>query len=61
MFARARMLIKMKSQSLWLTATSATNKVIKHMNVGPEPQMYLNLKETTTTVKSMDIEPLNAN
>ena len=30
------------------------------MNVGPEPQRYPNLKDTTTTARSMDIEHLNA-
>ena len=30
------------------------------MNARPERQMYLNLKDTTTTIKSMDIENLNA-
>ena len=59
MFVGARMLIKMQSQSLWLTVTSATNKVIRHINAGPEPQMYLNLKDTTTTIRIMDIEHLN--
>ena len=59
MFVESTMLIRMQSQSLWLTVTSATNKVIRHMNVGLEPQMYLNLKDTATTIKSMDIEHLN--
>ena len=35
------------------------NKDIRHMNVGPEPKIYLNLKDTSTTVRSMDIEHLN--
>ena len=56
MFVGARMLIRMQSQSLWLIVTSATNKDIRHMNVGLEPQKYLNLKDTTTTIRSMDIE-----
>ena len=60
-FVGARMLIRMQRQSLWLTITSATNKAIRHMNVGPEPQVYLNLKDTATTIKSMDIGPLSAN
>ena len=59
MFVGARMLIKMQSQSLWLIVTSATNKVIKHMNARLEPQMYLNLKDTAITIRSMDIETLN--
>ena len=59
MFVGEKLLIRMQSQSLWLTITSATNKVIRHMNVGLEPQMYLNLKETATIIKSIDIKNLN--
>ena len=59
MFVGARMLIRMQSQSLWLTITSATNKDIRHMNDGPEPQKYLNLKDASTTTRSMDIDYLS--
>ena len=30
------------------------------MNAGPKPQMYLNLKDTATTIRSMETKPLNA-
>ena len=30
------------------------------MNVGPKSQRHPNLKDTTTTIRSMDIEHLNA-
>ena len=49
----------MQSQNPWHTIKSAINKDIKHMSVRPEPKMYQNLKDTTTIIKSMDIEPLN--
>ena len=54
-----RMLIKMQSQNTWLTMKNAIYKDIRHMNARPEPQRYLNLKDTTTTSRSMDIEHLN--
>ena len=54
-----RMLIKMQSQNPWLIVKNAINKDIKHMNVGPKPQRYLNLKDIATILKSMDIENLN--
>ena len=60
MFAGATMQIRMQSQSLWLTITSATNKDIRHMNARLELQKHLNLKDTATTARSMDIEHLNA-
>ena len=56
----SRMLIRMQSQNPWLTITNATNKDIRHMNAGPELQKHLNLKDTTTTARSMEIEHLNA-
>ena len=59
MFVGEIMIIRIQSQSSWLTVTSATNKVIRHMNARPESQAHLNLKDTTTTVRSMDIENLN--
>ena len=59
MFVGARMLIKMQSQSLWLTITSATKNENRHMNARPEPKKYLNLKDTATTFRSMDIEHLS--
>ena len=31
------------------------------MNVGPESKRYPNLKDIYTTIRSMDIEHLNAN
>ena len=59
MFVGAIMLIRMQSQSFWHTVTSATNKDIRHMNARPKLQKYLNLKDTATTTKSMDIEHLS--
>ena len=53
--------VRMQSQNPWLTVKSAISKDIRHMNVGPESRRYPNLKDTTTTVRSMDIEHLNAN
>ena len=37
-----------------------TTKVIRHTNVEQEPCMHQNFKDTTTIVRSMDTEPLNA-
>ena len=48
MFVGVRIQIKMQS------------KDIRHMNVGLESQRYPNLKENSTTIRSMDIEHLNA-
>ena len=59
MFVEVRMLIKIQSQNLWLIVTSATNKVIRHMDARLEPQMYQNLKDTNTTIRSIDIEHLS--
>ena len=59
MFLGARMLIRMQSQNPWLTIKNAINKDIKYMNAGPKSQKYLNLKDTATTTRSMDIENLN--
>ena len=53
------MQIDMKKLKTWVTITSAIRKVIKHMTVGLEPSGHHDLKVTTTTVRSMDIEPLN--
>ena len=60
MFVGSIMLIRMQCQSMWLTIRNAIDKDIKHMNVRPELQKYLNLKEIATTIRSMDIEHLNA-
>ena len=57
MFVGARMQINMKNLKIWVTFISAINKVIMHMNARQEPCMHQDLKVTTTTVKSMDIEP----
>ena len=54
-----RMLIRMQSQKPWITIKSEISKDIRHMNVGPEPQRYLNLKDTMTAARSMGIEHLN--
>ena len=60
MFVGERMQMRMKNQNPWHTIKSARNKDIKHMNVGPESQRYLSLKDTATTIISMDIENKNA-
>ena len=54
-----RMQIRMQSQNPWLTVKSAISKDIRHINIGLEAQRYLNLKDTTTTTRSMDIEHLS--
>ena len=54
------MKISMTNLKIWVTIISAINKVIKHMNARQEPCMHQDLKVTTTTVRSMDIEPLSA-
>ena len=59
MSTRARMQMTIQRKSSWHIVKSARSKDIKHMNVGPKSQRQQNLKDTTTTVKSMDIENLN--
>ena len=60
MCARARKKISMTNLKTWVTITSAKRKVIKHMNAREEPCMHQDLKDTSTTVRSIDIEPLSA-
>lgn len=50
----------MLSRGTWVTITSVTNKVIRNMNVEPRPCTLKDFKNTTITIKSMDIELLNA-
>jgi len=56
----ARMSINMKNLKPWVIVISAIRKDIRHMNVGLKPSRHQDLKVTTTTVRSMDIEHLNA-
>ena len=56
----ARMQINMTNLKIWVSVTSAINKVIKHMNARQEPCMHQDLNVTTTTIRSMDIELLSA-
>ena len=55
----ARMQISMTNLKRWVSVTSAISKVIRHMNVGLEPLEHQDLNDIVTTVRSMDIEPLN--
>ena len=43
-----------------IIALSARNKAIKHKNAEPRLSGQPDLKDTATTARSMDIEPLNA-
>ena len=56
----ARMQISMTNLKTWVTIKSAKRKVIRQMNAKPEPYMHQYLKVTSTTIRSMDIEPLSA-
>ena len=60
MCVEERMKIRMSRLRIWLTFVSAKIKVIKHMNVKPEPCMHQDLKYIGTIVRNIDIEPLNA-
>ena len=60
MCAGARMSINMKNLKPWVTIISAKRKDIKHMNVGLKLSRHQDLKVTSTTIISLDIEPLNA-
>ena len=55
----ARMPISMTNLKTWVTITSVISKVIRHMTIGLEPSRHQDLKVTITTIRSMDIEPLN--
>ena len=57
----ARMSISMTNLKTWVTIISVIGKVIKHINSEQEPYMHQDLKVTNTTIRSMDIEPLNVN
>ena len=57
----ARPQIKMSSLRTWFTTTSAKIKVIKHVNEEPREFIHKDLKDIVTTVRSMDIDILNAN
>ena len=52
--------VRMQNLKIWVIVISAIRKVIRHMNARQEPCIDQDLKVTTTTAKSMDIEPLNA-
>lgn len=49
----------MLSRRAWVTIKSATNKVIKHMNVELRPCTLEDLKDIVITIRSMDIELLS--
>ena len=57
--AEARMQISMENLKTWITLISARSKVIRHMNAKQKPYMHQDLKVTTRTVRSMDIDPSN--
>ena len=59
MFVGARKKMIIQRQSSWHTIKNARSKDIRDKNVGPKSKGYQNLKDTITTVKSMDIEHLN--
>ena len=54
-----RMPIIMTNLRTWVTVINAISKVIRHMIAGLEPSGHQDLKVTTTTIRIMDIEPLN--
>ena len=60
MYVGERLQIKMSSLRAWFTTISAIRKVIRHMNAKPKPCTHKDLKDIATTVRSMDIELLNA-
>ena len=60
MCVRERMQISMTNLKTWVTIINTISKVIRHMNARHESCMHQDLKVTTTTVRSMDIEPSNA-
>ena len=60
MCAGKRIKINMTNLKTWVTIISAISKVIGNMNARQELCMHQDLKDTNTTVRSMDIEPLNA-
>ena len=61
MFAGARIIINMTNLKIWVTIINVISKVIKHMTTRLEPLGHQDFKDTSTTTRSMDIEPLNAN
>ena len=50
----------MLSKRTWFTFIIVTNKVIRDMNVEPRPCTLKDLKDTAITIRSMDIDILNA-
>ena len=61
MCARERIPISMTNLKTWVIVISAISKVIRHMTIGLAPSKHQDLEVTVTTIRSMDIEPLNAN
>lgn len=59
MYEEVRVLIIMISPKVQAIVTSVRNKVIKHMNVEPKLSRHQDLKVTSKTARSMDIDPLN--
>ena len=60
MFAGARKQMTMQSLSSWHIVKNARSKDIRPKNVGAKSKGHQDLKDTVTTIKSMDIEHLNA-
>ena len=60
MFARARKQMTMQRLSSWHIVKNERSKYIKLNNVGAKSKGHQNLKDTIITIKSMDIEHLNA-
>ena len=61
MFARASIQIRALNKNSWVTIISAISKDIRHMNIGPRPLPLKDLKDTSTIVRIMDIDYMNAN
>ena len=60
MCAREKIQIRMLRIRAWFTTISETNKVIRRMNAELRPCTLKVIKDIVITVRSMDIEILNA-
>ena len=56
MFVGARLQIRILRKISWVTTTNVTNKDMRHMNAKPRHQAHKDLKVTTITTRSTDIE-----
>ena len=54
------MQVSMSNLRIWVIFISAKRNFIRHMNAKPKLCMHRDFKVTTTIVRNMDIEPLNA-